>query len=500
MSSASLLQLRNITKRYGSTAVLRDVQFNLLPGEVHVLAGENGAGKSTLIKIIGGAVTDYEGTLERKGVATRFRSSRDATRAGISLVHQELSLVPEMTLADNLTLGELPCRAGFVDSKRQRLIAANLLARVGIHDPLDTLVRDLPIATQQLVEIAKGMRSQAEVVILDEPTSALNVEEAERLFALIHEMKAQGTGIVYISHKMDEISRLADRITILRDGEWVATRPANELSTEDLIAQMVGDRPPKAMTRSASSSQGPIALELKNVTVQLGGRKVVASVNLQVRKGEVVGLAGLEGAGNSALMAAIFGAKGHRSGSIHLANHEVKITSPRDALANGIAYVGSDRKAMGLVMPLSVAANVTLSTLSKLTSLGWLSRTKERQQTELAVEAMHIKSDSIEAPVSSLSGGNQQKVVLSRSIQSEPKVLLLDEPTRGIDIGAKREIYSQIEQWKSQGMAILLITSELDELLLLSDRIVALHRGTVVREFDRQSATAHTVIQAAMNA
>ncbi|RYG24083.1 sugar ABC transporter ATP-binding protein [bacterium] len=510
------VRLTNVTKSYGPATVLKGVSMDILPGEVHVLAGENGAGKSTLMKVLGGIVTDYDGNVEIGGENVRLRSPQDAARRGVSIIHQELSLVPTMSVMDNIFLGEMPTKGGFVQRGEMAEAARVALSKVGLDMPVETPMERLPIATQQLVEVAKALRHKGRVVVMDEPTSALNVQEAERLFGLIAELKEQGVGIVYISHKMDEIERLADRITVLRDGEWVATKPASELSVPELVRLMVGDKglanqlttestediEKAASVNSVPSvvNDGAVALEVENVTIVQNGRKIVDGAGLSVRAGEVVGLAGLEGSGNSALLLGIFGAFGRISGTVKVEGKEVAIRNPKDAIRHRVALLTSDRKTTGLVLPMSITGNATLASLPSLSKGGWRSDKRELVIAEKAKKDLSIRAASLDLPVSALSGGNQQKVALAKWIETNPKVLLLDEPTRGIDINAKREIYALIEQWKAQGMAIVVITSELPELLLLADRILVMHRGHVVAEMARSEATADRVVHAAMNA
>ena len=504
------VRLSGVSKAYGAVTVLRDVTMEVLPGEVHVLAGENGAGKSTLIKVLGGVITDYTGTVEIGGEVVRLRSPIDAARRGISTIHQELSLVPSMTILDNLFLGEMPCRGGFVQRREMVEAARSALARVGVEAPLDTVVERLPIAAQQLVEVAKALRHQSRVVVMDEPTSALNIQEAERLFNLIAALKADGVGIVYISHKMDEIERLADRITVLRDGQWIATKPVAEMPVPELVRLMVGEnrnplsslgeRGQGVRGESASITGSAPALAVKNLTIDINGRRTVENASLNVQPGEVVGLAGLEGSGNSALLLGLFGSFGKVQGDVEIEGKVANIKSPRDAIRQKMALLTSDRKASGLVLPMSVSGNATLASLPKLSSGGWRSDKRERDVAEKAQKDLSIKAATLDMPVGYLSGGNQQKVALAKWIATQPKVLLLDEPTRGIDINAKREIYALIETWKAQGMAIVVITSELPELLLLADRVLVMHRGHIVSEMSRAEATPERIVHAAMNA
>ncbi|HLO98020.1 MAG TPA: sugar ABC transporter ATP-binding protein, partial [Fimbriimonas sp.] len=461
-----IVQLRGIGKKYGDISVLRNIDLDLFAGEVHVLAGENGAGKSTLIKILGGVLSEYEGSYLLGGSEVHFCSSRDAMKAGVAVIHQELSLVPCMSIADNLLLGDFPHKAGFIDQKQVLETASQALKKVGVVDPLSTPVSQLPIATQQLIEIAKALRHEAKLVIMDEPTSALNAQEAERLFALIAELKAQGVAIVYITHKMDEIERLADRITVLRDGELVVT--AEKLTHSEIVRHMVG-RELSEYDAAEAVHGGDTVLELKQFSVYNKRKCVIADLDLSVAEGEVVGLAGLEGSGNSDLLHGIFGNASRTTGELRLGGEPVRLNGPNDAVHHRLALVTNDRKATGLVLDMEVGHNMTLTTFRRFFPMGWHQQKRETEhQTELG-KKLNVKSPSLTHAVGQLSGGNQQKVVLAKWVDTQPRLLMLDEPTRGIDVGAKRDIYEHIARWKAQGMAILLISSELDELLRLSD-------------------------------
>jgi ABC-type sugar transport system ATPase subunit len=526
-----LVRMTGITKRFGASVVLQDVDFELRAGEVHVLAGENGAGKSTLIKILGGVHADYEGALQVDGRVARLRTPRDASALGIAVIFQELSLVPSLSVADNLFLGRPLAPHGFVDDRAQRAQAQQLLRQFGIEIDVARLVEELPLAQQQLVEIAKALACQARVLVMDEPTSALHAPEVEKLFGLIRELQARGCGIVYITHKMEEIERLADRITVLRDGRCVGTAAAAELPPAKLVQWMVGREMREQFPRHAATP-GAERLRLENFSVfragsgarsrapsrlppdardvRAGGRaasraaphnplKVVDDVSLSVHAGEIVGVAGLQGSGSSELFLALVGGHAGRvEGRALLHGAPLHIASPRTAIAQGVALLTSDRKTTGLVLPLSVTANATLADLPRLSPGGWRRPARERAAAARHAGALALRAASLDLEVEALSGGNQQKVALAKWLQTEPQLLLLDEPTRGIDVAAKREVYALLNDLTARGIAILLITSELPELLALSDRIVVLHRGRVTASLNRDETTAEKVMEAAM--
>jgi len=491
--------MSGITKRFGSALVLNNVQFDVRSGEVHVLAGENGAGKSTLVKILAGVHTDFEGQIKINGREARPRTTLEASALGIAVIHQELSLIGPMSVADNIFLERMPTRAGFVQDKLQAEQAVACIRQLGLDIDVREPVERFPIAVQQLIEIAKALSQNAKVIIMDEPTSALNAPEAERLFALIRSLKERGCGIVYISHKMEEIERIADRITVLRDGEWIGTTPASELPVTRLIEWMVGRKIEEFATRNAPPL-GAERLRLENFCVFPGGRNpVVQNVSLSVRAGEILGLGGLQGSGASELFVGLFGGYGRATrGATYLDGKQVRFTAPREAIEAGVAFLTNDRKATGLVLSLSITANVALAALPALSPGGWLRPSREHAAAVNATAPMRLRAASLDMEVNALSGGNQQKVAIAKWLQIEPKVLLLDEPTRGIDIAAKREIYQMINEWTARGVAVLLITSEMPELLALSDRIMVMHRGCLTAEFSRANATPEAVLSAAM--
>lgn len=493
-----VVRLRGITKRFGAVAVLEGVDFDVFPGEVHLLAGENGAGKSTLIKILGGVYSDYRGTIEIAGRAARPTTPREATALGIALIHQELSLVPTMSVADNLFLGRMNTAAGFVRERQQRRDAAALLKRFGIEIDVTRSVGSFSLADQQLVEVAKAVGQEARVLVMDEPTSALRSTEVDRLFRWIDDLKARGCAIVYITHKMEEIERIADRITVLRDGQVVGTGPACEWTQGELIRRMVGrsldDQFPPHHGRA-----GEVLMELKDVSVQRGSRRLVDGVSFRVRRGEIVGLAGLQGAGSSDLLGALFDGRSARIfGSVELGGRPYRPGAPARAIRRGVALVTNDRKATGLVLPLSVIANTTLAELKRFSPGGWRIDRRERAATVRMAKSFRLQAPSLDMPVQWLSGGNQQKVALAKWLLTEPKLLLLDEPTRGVDVGAKRDIYQLMNRWTEEGLGILMITSEMSELLAMSDRIVVMHRGRQMAELEGERMTADRVLAAAM--
>jgi ABC-type sugar transport system ATPase subunit len=467
-----------------------------------VLAGENGAGKSTLIKILAGVHTDFEGTIEIAGKPVRPESPLAANALGVAVIYQELSLVPSMSVADNIFLGRPRTGpAGLVDDPTQRSEARRLLDQFGMAIEADRLVEQFPIGTRQLIEIAKALSYDAKVIVMDEPTSALSAPEVERLFALIEQLKARGCGIVYITHKMEEIERIADRITVLRDGRFVGTAPAADLPPAKLVQWMVGREVDQQFPRHVPHI-GHERLRVADFTVRGDGRDArpaVEDVALSVRAGEIVGIGGLQGSGASQLLLGLFGALGKRAqGRVWLDGKPIRIRRPRHAIDRGIAMLTNDRKATGLVLSMSVIANATLADLRRLAPGGWRRPKREGAATARLGKSLHLRASSLEMEVAELSGGNQQKVALAKWLKTDPQILLLDEPTRGVDVGAKQEIYQLMNEWTSRGIAIILITSEMPELLAMSDRILVMHRGKITAEFGREEASAERVLEAAM--
>jgi len=497
-----LVRMSGVNKRFGPVQVLYDVALEIFAGEVHVLAGENGAGKSTLIKILAGVYPDYQGTIEIDGKPVRPETPLAANALGVAVIYQELSLVPSMSVADNIFLGRPRTgRAGLVDDRAQVSEARKLLARLGMDLDVQRNVEDFPIGTQQLIEIAKALSYDAKVIVMDEPTSALSAPEVERLFDLIERLKARGCGIVYITHKMEEIERIADRITVLRDGRLVGTAPAAELPPAKLVHWMVGREVDRQFPRHVPHI-GDERLRVEDFVVEgdgRGARRLVDGVGFSVRAGEILGIGGLQGSGASQLLLGLFGALGARArGRTWLDGKPVRITRPRHAIDRGVAMLTNDRKATGLVLSMSVVANATLADLGRLAPRGWRSPGREREATAALSQSLKLRAASLEMDVGELSGGNQQKVALAKWLATDPQLMLLDEPTRGVDVGAKQEIYQLMNEWTSRGIAIILITSEMPELLAMSDRILVMHRGRVTAECSRDEATADRVLEAAM--
>lgn len=496
-----LLRLVGVGKKFGTVEVLRNVDLSIYPGEVHILAGENGAGKSTLVKIMAGVYSDYTGTMEVAGRQVRLSSPPEATAMGISVIYQELSLVSTMTVSDNIFLGLFLHRAGFVRNKAQCDATKRLLAKLGVQALPEQRVGDLPIVTRHLIEIAKAMSRNAKVIIMDEPTSALNVQESEKLFALIRSLKSNGCGIIYISHKMEEIEQLADRITVLRDGMLIGSVSAAELPTPKLIHWMVG-RPMEQQFSRRAPPTGKEVLRIERFCVAGPLRRhkpLVQEVALSIRQGEILGIAGLEGAGNSHLLSGLFGVYGRRAtGRVWIEGKPVRIDRPVHAMQQGMALLTNDRKATGLILPMSIIANITLAKLRDFSTAGWRRTARETRAAHEIARALRVRANSLRMEVGKLSGGNQQKVALAKWMLLNPQLLLLDEPTRGVDVGAKREVYELMNQWTARGIAIILITSEMSELLAMSDRILVMHRGRITAEFSGSRATPQAIVNAAM--
>ena len=501
-NDSPLLEMRNITKTFPGVRALDGVTFDLYKGEFHALVGENGAGKSTLMKVLGGVYPypQYGGEIFLEGQERRFGSVRDAENAGIAVIYQELSLIKELSIGENIFLGREPRSFGVIRWEELYSRAQKLLDELRL--PLDprTPVGNLGIGQQQLVEIGKALSQEARILVLDEPTAALTDAEVETLFRILNGLKERGVGMIYISHKLDEVFRMSNRITVLRDGRTVGTDLASNLDQPRVIARMVG-REVGDIFPEADHERGDTVFEARNMSVEdpnIAGKLLVDRVNFSVRRGEVLGIAGLMGAGRSDLLMGIFGAHAGRvSGEIYVEGKPVRIKRPSDAIDHGIAFVTEDRKRFGLVLDQTILRNMTLAGLTKLSGKFVTDEDAESAAGERAMKDLRVKANSVFTVVGTLSGGNQQKVVLAKWLLTNPRVLFLDEPTRGIDVGAKQEIYAQINKLARTGLAIVLVSSELPEVLGLSDRVLVLHEGKMTGEFTRTEATPEAVMSCA---
>ncbi len=487
-----ILEMRNISKAFAGVQALRDVSFTCQPGQVHALVGENGAGKSTLIKILAGAYQTDSGDIFYKGQHYTHLTTRQALDNGIRIIYQELNLIPYMTVAENIFLGREPRTSlGLVDSKRLYEQAAEVLKRLDVEMDLRTPVGELTVSRQQMVEIARALSQQADLIVMDEPSAILAGHELETLFSIIESLVKQGVTIVYISHRLDEVFQIADEVTVLKDGVVVGTRPIKELTRPALIQMMVGRSLEEAFPR-AQTGRGEPVLVAENVTTH-----AVKHCNLTLHAGEILGVAGMVGSGRTELARALFGADALRAGRITLKGGDIALGSPARAVKSGLALVPEDRKAQGLFLELPVRTNITLAILNQLTRYGILQRQTENERVEHARSDLSIVMTSPGQEVQFLSGGNQQKVVLAKWLETAPAVVILDEPTRGIDVGAKFEIYQLMRRLTDRGVAILMISSELLEILGMSDRILVMRDGQIVGEFSHDDATEDQIIELA---
>lgn len=497
-----LLEMKNITKEFPGVKALDGVNLDLFEGEFHALVGENGAGKSTLMKVLSGVYPfgTYEGEIRVSGEEKRFANIREAEEAGIAIIFQELSLVKELTVGENIFLGREPSRFGVINWTEIYQKAAQLLKDLNLDINPRTEVGNLGIGQQQLVEIAKALSQDANILVLDEPTAALTESEVETLFDILRSLKKRGVGMIYISHKLGEVFQMSDRITVLRDGQTISTQDTHALNVDKVISLMVG-RDVGDIFPKGTHDFGEVALEVRNLTAcdpDHPDKKLVNDVSFSVRKGEVLGVAGLMGAGRSECLTAIFGAwKGRSSGEVFVEGEKVEINSPQDAIRCGIGFVTEDRKRYGLILDQTILDNSTLAGLKQISGKFLTHRSRELVATRESMAALQVKANSPMTVTGTLSGGNQQKVVLGKWLLTKPKVLFLDEPTRGIDVGAKQEIYGEINRLAEKGLAIVMVSSELPEVLGLSDRIIVLHEGHLTGEFTKTEATPEKVMAAA---
>ncbi|HKP53966.1 MAG TPA: sugar ABC transporter ATP-binding protein [Chloroflexia bacterium] len=487
-----VIQVQHVSKSFGGVHALQDVHFEIFAGEVHALLGENGAGKSTLIKIVTGLHQPDTGEIHLDGQPVRFANTREAQEHGIAAIYQEPSLFPDLDVAENIMVGRQPMRRWGIDWREMYQEAGSLLRRLGLSIDPRTKARDLSVAQQQVVEIARALSINAKVLIMDEPTSSLTLSEVEELFAIVRQLREAGTAIVFISHRLEELFALADRVTTLRDGTYVSTRDMSSVTTEDLIRMMVGRTLGELFPKQAVEA-GEVVLEVEG----LGREGSFSGVSFQLRRGEILGMSGLIGAGRTNVARAIFGTEPATAGTIKLDGKIVTIKSPNAAMALGIGYVPEDRKEHGLVLPMCIADNITLPVLSNFAARGWLDAGKERQAAIEASRTLEVKMAHVEQKAGQLSGGNQQKVVLAKWLGTRPRILILDEPTRGIDVGTKAAVHGLMSGLAAQGMAILMISSELPEVLGMSDRILVMREGRLTGEFSRAEATQEKLMSAA---
>jgi len=501
--STPLLEARDLTKRFPGVTALRDVTFALHAGEIHALCGENGAGKSTLIKLLSGIHPhgSYEGELRVAGRVAAFRSIRDAEAAGIAVITQEFALVDELSVAENIFLGREPRRSLRIDWPGMQERAAALLSGLGLSIPPATPVRSLRIAQKQLVEIARAIGKKSTVLVLDEPTAALTEQEVETLLGHLRRLRAQGTACVYISHKLDEVFAIADRITVLRDGASVAAFPARESSIPLVIRHMVGREITDLFPRHAPPAAGEVKLAVRGLRVAPARHApaFLRDISFDLRGGEVLGIGGLMGAGRTELLMHLFGAWGHRlGGEVLLGDNPRAPATPGESIARGLVLVSEDRRRYGLVLDEGIGFNLSLSSLRRFSRGGRLDLVAEHAGNRRFFESLRVKAAGLDVPVGGLSGGNQQKVVLGKALMTEPGVVLLDEPTRGIDVGAKLEVYELINRLTGEGKAVILVSSELPELMGMSDRIIMLHAGAIGGEFARADFSQEKLLAAAM--
>ena len=497
-----LLEARGITKTFPGVRALDDVHITVRAGRLNALLGENGAGKSTMMNILAGVFPPDAGEIFLAGRPVRFASPRAAQEAGISIIFQELNLVPHLSLAENIFLGREPRNAaGLLDAARMNREAAALLAELELDADPRTPVARLRVGAQQVVEIAKAISFRSRVIIMDEPTSAITEHEVAVLFRLIRQLKSRGAGIIYITHKLDELAEIADDITVFRDGRFIAAKPFAGTTRDEMVRLMVG-RDLTDLFPKTCAPAGDEMLRVKNISLrhpERAGDFAVRDVSFSVRKGEVLGLFGLMGAGRTELLQTIFGLHPHAaSGEMWIAGQVVSIRSPRAAIDAGLALAPEDRKGDGLVLMHSVAENTTLACLDKVLRFGLLQPARERELVSRYVERLRVRTPSLQQAVRLLSGGNQQKVVLAKWLATNPKVLLLDEPTRGIDINAKKEIYALVDELARDGLAVIMVSSELPEILAIADRILVLAEGRVTAEFARGAATEEAILHAAL--
>ena len=497
--------MRHVSKSFPGVKALQDVNFDIRKGEIHALIGENGAGKSTLMKILSGVYGfgTYGGEVVLDGEVKRFTSLRDSERAGIAIIFQELALIKQMTIAENVFLGaEILKAPGIIDWNETYRKTSEALKAVGLKLNPATRVADLGVGSQQLVEIAKALAKNARLLILDEPTAALTETEADNLLGILAGLRSSGVTCIYISHRLREITRIADRVTVLRDGKTILTEEKSAMPEERMVSTMVGRELTELFPRRARQpGETVLSVQHWNVRDPVTGELALRDISFEVRKGEILGIAGLMGAGRTELVSSLFGAWGtYESGSVRLAGVPARFASPREAIQAGLALVSEDRKRYGLVLGMDVKENSTLASLARIARLGVIDKNEEIKRSDRYVTELRTKTPSLEQKVGNLSGGNQQKVVLAKWLLTTPKVLFLDEPTRGIDVGAKVEIYNIMNDLMEQGVCVVMVSSELPEVLGMSDRILVMHEGRLTGSFLRDEASEERVMRSATGA
>ncbi len=491
--SEYVLELKNISKRFGGVEVLHGVSFGLRPGEVHALLGENGAGKSTLIKVITGIHQPDGGEIYLNDKHVHFNDPLQARLAGIAAIYQELSLCPDLNVAENIFLGRQPTTlGGRIDWHKLYSEADRLLTSLGVHLDLKAKARNLSIAQMQSVEIARAFSLNARILIMDEPTSSLTLNEVAELFGLVRRLRNEGTAIIFISHRLEELFEVADRVTVLRDGYYVDTRQVKDVTRDELVRLMVG-RTISNLFPKQEVQPGEIALKVDHLTCD----GIFEDISFEIHKGEILGMAGLVGAGRTDVARAIFGVVPPTGGTIQVEGRQVEITSPQQAINLGLAYVPEDRQLHGLITGMDITSNISLPILQQYTRRGWLMDKVERAAAFQAAQQMEVRANSIWQLARTLSGGNQQKVVLAKWLSTKPRILILDEPTRGIDVGTKAAVHALMSKLAAEGLAILMISSELPEVLGMSDRILVMHEGHMTALFNHAEATQEKIINAA---
>lgn len=489
-----VLQMKQVTKEFPGVKALDQVHFNMYPGSVMALLGENGAGKSTLMKILAGVYTATSGAIYYNGKKVEVHTPKKAQEMGIAIIHQELNLIPELSAAENIFLGREPLQ-GFrkINWKQLYEDAEQYLSRLNMSGTAKTPVKEMSIGQQQMVEIAKALSLNAEIIIMDEPTDALTDKETEALFEVIRTLRADHKSVVYISHRLKEIFEICDDVTILRDGTFITECPVSDIDEDTMIEKMVGRRLDEQFPR-VSHQLGDVVLKVNELT-----NEYVSNVSFELREGEILGIAGLMGAGRTELAKTLIGHYKKESGSIRIYDQEVDLSSPEKAIESGLVYVSEDRKGEGLVLGMSVRENISLSALTSISN-GWghLNMQMEKASADGFVDDMSIKTPSIHQKVRNLSGGNQQKVSIAKSLMTNPKVLILDEPTRGVDVGAKKEIYELINHFKQEGMSILMISSEIPEIIGMCDRVLVMHEGNMTGELEMAQITQDNIMRLAV--